>query len=100
MTNPTKWKTILMQTIELDRVPTREEIEMELQIRKGDEIRKVGTSHMSVISYERNKFDRNSPSNHMANMGQDRDVYTYMEGLENNMKFILIAFNITRVEKT
>ena len=93
-------KTILIQVIELDRAPTREEIKMELQRRRGNETQKTRTNHIFVVSCRGSKFDCNSMSNRLTNMGQDRDLYTHIEGLENNTKLILVAFNIIGVENT
>ena len=49
---------------------------------------------MFVASRRGSRFGRNSLSN------QDRDLHTHMEWLKNNMKLILDALNITRVENT
>ena len=55
---------------------------------------------MFVASRRGSRFGRNSLSNHFSNMDQDRDLHTRMEWLKNNMKLILDALNITRVENT
>ena len=54
---------------------------------------------MSTWPQLERKIDRNSLSNHLLNMGQDQDLHTCMEGLENNMKLLLAALKIAGVEK-
>ena len=54
---------------------------------------------MSIASHLKNRFDRNSLSNRLSNMCQDRDLHIYVEGLEESMKLILIALNFATVEK-
>ena len=72
------------------------EKKMKLQRRRGDVTQKAGMNHMFVASHR----VTNSLSNHLTNMGQDRDLYTRIKGLENNMKLIMVAFNIIGVENT
>ena len=33
-------------------------------------------------------------------MGQDRDLHTHIEGLDESMKLVLVVLNIARVENT
>lgn len=73
---------------------------MELQRRKGDETQKAGTSHMYVVSCRGSKFEYNSLSNRLSNMGQDKDLHTRMEGLDNSIKLILTILIIVGVEST
>lgn len=53
---------------------------------------------MSNASSLISKFDRNSLSNRVSNMGQDRDQHISMEGLEESMMLIFIALNFARVK--
>ena len=82
------------QSCELERAPTRSDIEMELKQRRDDAARKAGKSHVSDGSRGGAKADVGSPSSRVSHMGEDRGLLARMEGLEESMKLIMAALNI------
>jgi len=84
--------------VKLERTPTLEEIEVELQLRKDDAIRKAGKSHMSDGSRGGGKVDLGSPSSLVSHMGEDRGLLKRMDGLQESMKLIMTTLNIGGVE--
>ena len=75
-------------------MPTRSEIEAELQSRREDAVRRAGKSHLTDGSRGGGKVDLSSPSSHVSNAGVDRDLHKRILGLEENMKLIMAALKI------
>ena len=82
----------------MERAPTREEIEVELQLRRGIAIRKARKNHMSDGSRGVDKVDIGSPSRRVSHMGEDWGLLKRMDGLEESMKLIMPALNIGGME--
>ena len=96
MTEPTN--IACPQSCELERAPTRSDIEMELKLRREDAARKAGKSHVSDGSRGVGIADYGSPSSRVSHMGEDRGLLKRMEGLEESMKLIMAALNIGGME--
>jgi hypothetical protein len=88
------WKTVLLQAVELQRDPSREKIESEMQRQKARKKQPVGTSNVSHISAGASQVQMPSPSLAMEVKCLKRDVDTRMSGMEANMKAIMTALNI------
>lgn len=86
------------QSEDLERVPTRSEIEAELKSRREDAVRRAGKSHLTDGSRKGGKIDLSSPSSRVSNAGVVRDLHKRMLGLEENMKFIMAALKIGGVD--
>ena len=86
------------QSLDLERVPTRSEIEAELQLRREDATRRGGKSHLTDGSRGGGKVGLSSPSSRVSNAGEDQDLYKRMLGLGENMKLIMAALKIEGVD--
>lgn len=93
-----KWKTALLQAVELQRDPSREEIECEMQRQKPRKKQPVGISNVSHISASASRVQVPSPSLEMEVKSMKRDFYTRMDGMEAHVKAIMTALNIPVVE--
>ena len=88
------------QNSNLERVPTRSEIEAELQSQREDAVRRVGKSHLIDGSRGGDKVSLSSPSSRVSNGGVDRDLHKRMLGLEENMKLIMATLKIGGMDST
>jgi hypothetical protein len=88
------WKTVLLQAVELQRDPSREKIESEMQRQKARKKQPVGTSNVSHISAGASQVQMPSPSLAMEVKCLKRDFYTRMSGMEANVKAIMTALKI------
>lgn len=82
----------------MKRAPICKEIEAELQLRTGDGIKRIGRSHMFDTSRGGGKIDHTSPSSCVFNMGEDRNLFKWMDELEESMKLIVATLNIGGVD--
>jgi hypothetical protein len=91
---------LLLQALELERSPTREEIEHELARVKGAGKRKVGSMDISDMSASASKQQERSPSSQVSKISTERDLHARIGGLEENMKLILQHLRIGEVKAT
>ena len=93
-----KWKTVILQVVELQRDPSREEIEYEMQRQKPCKKQPVSTSNVSHISASASRVQVSSPSLELEVKSMKRDFYTQMDGIEPSVKAIMTDLNIPIVE--
>jgi hypothetical protein len=89
-----KCKRVLVQAAELQRDPSREEIELEMLREKSRKKQPVGTPNVSHISGSGSGVQEPSTSLAMEFKSMKRDFYTRMAGMEASMKAIMTALNI------
>jgi hypothetical protein len=89
-----KCKRVLVQAAELQRDPSREEIEYEMLRQKSRKKQPVGTPNVSYISGSGSGAQVPSTSLAMEVKSMKRDFYTRMAGIEASMKAIMTALNI------
>jgi hypothetical protein len=80
---------VLLQALELERIPTRAEVEAELHRPKGYGKQRLPSSHMSDISARGSRPEGKSPSSHVTEVVVQRDIDMRLGGLEASMKLIL-----------
>jgi hypothetical protein len=80
---------VLLQALELERTPTRAEVEAELHRPKGYGKQRLPSSHMSDISARGSRPEGKSPSSHVTEVVVQRDIDMRLGGLEASMKLIL-----------
>ena len=83
-----------MQAAELQRDPSREEMEYEMLRQKSRKKQPVGTPNVSYISGSGSGAQVPSTSLAMEVKSMKRDFYTRMAGMEASMKAIMTALNI------
>ena len=83
-----------MQAAELQRDPSREEIELEMLREKSRKKQPVSTPNVSPISGSGSRVQEPSTSLAMEFKSMKRDFYTRMAGMEASMKAIMTALNI------
>ena len=79
---------VLVQAAELQRDPSREEIELEMLREKSRKKQPVGTSNVSHFSGSGSGVQEPSTS-----LAMERDLYTRMTTMEASMKAIMAALN-------
>lgn len=87
-------KTVLLQAVELQRDPSREEIESEMQWQKARKKQPVGCSNVSHISAGASQAEMPSPSLAMEVKFLKRDFYTRMSAMEAHVKAIMQHLNV------
>ena len=85
---------MLLQAVELQRDPSREEIESGMQRQKARKKQHVGTSNVSHISASASQVQMPSSSLAMEIKCLKRDFYTQMSGMEANVKATMTTLNI------
>ena len=85
---------MLLQAVGLQRDPSREEIEPEMQRQKARKKQHVCTSNVSHISAGASQMQMPSPSLVMEVKCLKRDFYTRMSVVEANVKAIMTTLNI------
>ena len=88
------WKTVLLHVIELQRDPSREEIESEMQRQKARKKQLVGTSNLSHISAGASQMQMPSPSLAIEVKCLKREFYTRMSTMEANVKAIMTFLSV------
>jgi hypothetical protein len=86
-----------VQAAELQRDPSREEIELEMLRPKSRKKQPAGTPNVSHISGSGSGIQEPSTSLAMEFKSMKRDFYTRMAGMEASMKAIMTALNIPAV---
>jgi hypothetical protein len=89
---------VLLQALELERTPTRAELETELQRPKGYAKQRIPSSHMSDISAGASRLEHRSPSSCVTDVALQRDMDIRLGGLEASMKLILEHLQILQVK--
>lgn len=89
---------VLLQALDLERTPTRAELEMELQRPKGYAKQRVPSSRMSDISAGASRPQCRSPSSQVTDVALQRDMDIRLGGLEASMKLILEHLQIPQVK--
>jgi hypothetical protein len=83
-----------VQAVELQRDPSREEIELEMLRQKSRKKQPVGTPNVSHISASGSGVQEPSTSLAMEFKSMKCDFYARMAGMEASMKAIMTALNI------
>ena len=89
---------VLLQALELEKSPTRAELETELQRLKGYAKFRIPSSHMLDISAGASRPDYRSPSSRVTDVAVQRDMDIRLGGLEASMKLILEHLQIPQVK--
>jgi hypothetical protein len=89
---------VLLQALELERSPTRAELETELQRPKGYAKHRIPSSHMSDVSGGGTQPECRSPSSRVTDVAVQRDMDIRLGGLEASMKLILQHLQIPQVK--
>ena len=88
---------VLVHAAELQRDPSRKEIELEMLREKSRKKQPVGTPNVSHFYGSGNGVQEPSTSLAMEFKSMKRDLYTQMTGMEASMKAIMAALNIPLV---
>ena len=87
-------KSLLLQALDLDRSPTREELEIEIGRCKGSVKRKGGYSGASELSWWRTEQDYPSPPSRTSERTVEQNLGKRLGGLETALQHIMSHLNI------